>query len=154
MIQGEDGQVHIAVEQDGCARIVVVRKSDYLGTITAETHTLKLDGQEQKDSPWFGGLEQYRTSAKFVGPQLQIKARTSGGSTLTMIYSLTPDQDRRADPDAKSTNRISTRPQGCQVGAKRRGVTTHFPARGQLDAKRALFGCAVLGPEWMVGYLR
>jgi hypothetical protein len=93
MIQGEDGQVHIAIDQHECDRISIVRKNNYLGTITSETHTLKLDGQDQKDSPWLGSTEQYRTSAKFVGAELQVKARTTGGSTLTMIYSLTPARD-------------------------------------------------------------
>jgi hypothetical protein len=93
MIQGEDGQVHIAIEQHGCDRIDIVRKNNYLGEITSETHNLKLDGQERKDSPWFGGSEQYSTSAKFIGSRLQIKARTTGGSTLTMIYSLAPSRD-------------------------------------------------------------
>ena len=51
MIQFEDGQVHIAIDQHGCDRISIVRKSGYLGTLTSETHVLKLDGKEQKDSP-------------------------------------------------------------------------------------------------------
>lgn len=93
MIQGEDGQVHIAIEQHECDRINIVRKSGYLGKITSETHILKLDGKDQKDLSWLGGREQYMTSAKFVGSELQIKARTAGGSTLTMIYSLTPGGD-------------------------------------------------------------
>ncbi len=68
-------------------------KSNYLGTITSETHTLKLDGKEQKDSSWFGSVDQYRTSAEFVGSELQVKAKTTGGSTLRMSYSLTPAHD-------------------------------------------------------------
>ena len=93
MIQGEDGQVYITIDQHECDRISIVRKSNYLGTITSEKHLLKLDGKDQKDSPWLGSTEQYRTSAKFVGSELQVKARTVGGSTLTMIYSLTPVRD-------------------------------------------------------------
>ena len=92
-LQGEDGQVHIAIEQHGCGHIDIVRRSTYLGATTTETHALKLDGQEQKDSPWLGGREQYRTSARFVGSQLQIRARTTGGASLKMIYSLTPSRD-------------------------------------------------------------
>ena len=76
MIQGEDGQVHIAIDQHDCDRISIVRKNNYLGTITSETHILKLDGKDQKDSPWFGSSEQYRTSAKFVGSELRVTART------------------------------------------------------------------------------
>ena len=90
-LQGEDGQVHIAIEQHGCDHIDIVRRSTYLGATTTETHALKLDGQEQRDSPWLGGREQYRTSAKFVISQ--IRARTTSGGSLTMIYSLTPSRD-------------------------------------------------------------
>ena len=90
MIQGEDGQVRIAIDQHECDRSNIVRKSNYLGTITSEKHILKLDGKNQKDLPWLGSTEQYRTSARFVGSELRVKARTTGGSTLTMIYSLTP----------------------------------------------------------------
>lgn len=91
--RGEDGQVHIAIEQHGCNHIEIVRRISYLGATTTETHALKLDGREQKDSPWLRGREQYRTSAKFVGSQLQIRATTTGGASLTMIYSLTPSRD-------------------------------------------------------------
>jgi hypothetical protein len=41
----------------------------------------------------FGSVEQYWTSAKFVGSELQVKSRTTGGSTLTMSYSLTQARD-------------------------------------------------------------
>jgi len=98
MIQGEDGQVHIAIDQHGCDRISIVRKSGYLGTITSVTHVLKLDGKEQKDSPWFGPKEPNRTSAKFVGSELQVRARLTSGSTLTLIYSLTSTGDLLEDP--------------------------------------------------------
>ena len=85
---------HIAIDQARkCDRISIVKKSGYLGTTTSETHILTLGGKDQKDSPWLGSTEQYRTSAKFVGAELQVKARTTGGSTLTMIYSLTPARD-------------------------------------------------------------
>lgn len=93
MIQGEDGQVHISIDQRRCDRITIVRKSGYLGKITFEKHTLNLDGIDQKDSPWLGGSEQFRTSARFVGSKLEVKARTSSGSTLTLIYSLTSSSD-------------------------------------------------------------
>ena len=93
VIQGEDGDVHIAIEQHQCDRIEIIRRNNYLGTTTSETHKLRIDGQEQEDSPWFGGREQYRTSAKFVGPELQIRTRTTGGSNITLIYSLTPSRD-------------------------------------------------------------
>jgi hypothetical protein len=111
MIQGEDGQVHIAIHQHECDRINIVRKNNYLGTIRSETHILKLDGKDQKDSPWFGSSEQYRTSAKFVGSELRVKARTTSGSTLTMIYSLTPARDLMEEE--------VTDPRGVPVVAKR-----------------------------------
>jgi hypothetical protein len=112
MIQGEDGQVHIAIDQHECDRISIVRKNSYLGTTTSETHILKLNGTDQKDSPWLGGTEQYLTSAKFVGSELQVRARLVGGSTLTMIYSLTPARDLLEE--ARLTNR-----RGVPVLAKR-----------------------------------
>src|SRR5438093_1644537 len=57
MIQGEDGQVHISIEQEGCARATIVRQSGYLGTVTSEKHALKLDGTPQEDSPWLGSTD-------------------------------------------------------------------------------------------------
>jgi len=97
MIQGEDGEVHISVKQERCDRINIVRNSGYLGTITSEVHMLKLDGKVQEDSPWMGSADQYKTSAKFDGSVLQLQARTPRGTTLTMIYSLTPDRDLLED---------------------------------------------------------
>ncbi|HYR43127.1 MAG TPA: carboxypeptidase-like regulatory domain-containing protein, partial [Terriglobia bacterium] len=92
MIQGEDEQVHISVKQERCDRINIVRNSGYPGTITSEAHVLKLDGKVQEDSPWMGSTDRYKTSAKFDGSVLQLQARTPRGTTLTMIYSLTPDR--------------------------------------------------------------
>jgi hypothetical protein len=97
VVQGEDGQVHLVIDQHECDRIHIVEKSNYLGTISTETHTLKLDGKEQKDSGWMGGTEEYRTSAKFVGSSLQIEAKTLSGSTLRIIYSLTRARDLLED---------------------------------------------------------
>ena len=91
--QGEDGQVLITIDQQECDRITIVRRNNYLGTITSERHVLKLDGKDQKDSPWLGGSEQYRTSAKFVGSELQVTTRLTRGSTFTMIYALTAAGD-------------------------------------------------------------
>jgi hypothetical protein len=93
MFQGEDGQVHISIEQEQCDRVTIRRESGYLGTITSEKHVLKLDGTVQKDSPWLGSTEQYKTSAKFNDSALQIEARAPTGSTLAMIYSQTPEGD-------------------------------------------------------------
>ena len=93
MIQGEDGQVHISIEQERCDRVTIRRESGYLGTITSEKHVLKLDGTVQEDSPWFGSTNQYKTSAKFNNSALQIEARAPTGSTLSMIYSRTPEGD-------------------------------------------------------------
>jgi hypothetical protein len=96
VIQGEDGQVHISIEQQGCERATIVRESGYLGTITTEKHALKLDGTVQDDSPWWGSQDQYKSSAVFNGSALQIEAKTAT-STLTMIYSLTPEGDLLED---------------------------------------------------------
>ena len=93
MIQGEDGQVHIFIEQEHCDRVTIRRETGYLGTITAEKHVLKLDGTSQEDSSWFCGTERYKTSAKFSDSALQIQARMATGNTFTMIYSLTPEGD-------------------------------------------------------------
>jgi hypothetical protein len=90
---GEDGQVQTTIHQQRCNRVDIVIKSKYLGIITSETHALKLDGKDQKDSPWFGSVEQYRTSAKFVGSELLVTARTTDGSILTLSYTLTPARD-------------------------------------------------------------
>ena len=96
MIQGEDGQVHISILQERCDRAIIRRDSGYLGKITSEEHVLKLDGTVQEDSPWLGSTDQYKTSVKFNKSALQIGARTTG-STLTMIYSLTPEGDLLED---------------------------------------------------------
>jgi hypothetical protein len=93
VVQGEDGQIHLVIDQHECDRINILEKTNYLGTITTETHTLKLNGKEQKDSGWMGGTEDYRTSAKFVGSSLKITAKTVSGSTLTITYSLTRARD-------------------------------------------------------------
>ena len=82
-----------SIEQEQCDRVTIRRESGYLGTITSEKHVLKLDGTVQKDSPWLGSTEQYKTSAKFNDSALQIEARAPAGSTLTMIYSRTPEGD-------------------------------------------------------------
>lgn len=97
VMQGEDGQVQIVITQHDCDRIEIVRNNNYLGTVSSERHTLKLDGKDQKDSPWLGSPEQYRISAKFVGSELHVKARTTTGSALTMIYSLNSAGDLLED---------------------------------------------------------
>jgi len=93
MIQAEDGQVYISIEQKRCDRASIRREIGYLGTITGERHLLKLDGTAQEDPPWFGEAETYKTSAKFNDSALHIEAKSKSGSTLTMIYSLTPEGD-------------------------------------------------------------
>ena len=92
-IEGEDGKVYISIEQHACESVSIVRKSDYLGTITFEKHVLKLDGKVQNDSPWLGGSEQYRTSARFVGSALRVEARSTSSAVLAVIYSLTSRRD-------------------------------------------------------------
>jgi hypothetical protein len=104
--QGEDGQVHISIQQHGCDRIRIRRNTNYLGaTINVEEHLLKLNGSEQRDSAWFGGSEPYRTSAKFVGSELQVHAKSAGGTAFTMFYSLTPDRDLLEEGPAKGLDR-------------------------------------------------
>ena len=93
MIQGEDGQVHISIEQEHCDRVTIRREIGYLGTITGEAHVFKLDGTVQDDPPWFGETDQYKTSAKFDDSTLRIEARSNTGNTLTMIYARTPEGD-------------------------------------------------------------
>jgi hypothetical protein len=88
MIQGEDGQVHISIVQQGCERITIIRENSYLGDVTTERHILTIDGKAQPDSAWFGGLKQSKTSAKFVGSKLQLEVQTPGDLTVTMVYSL------------------------------------------------------------------
>jgi len=97
VFQGEDGQVHISILQEHCDRAIIRRDSGYLGKITSEEHVLKLDGTVQHDSPWLGSTDRYETSAKFNDSALQIEARTTTGSTLTMIYSLTSEGDLREE---------------------------------------------------------
>ena len=93
LLQGEDGQVYISIEQKRCDRASIRREIGYLGTITGEKHLLKLDGTVREDPPWFGEAEPYKTSAKFNDSALHIEAKSKSGSTLTMIYSLTPEGD-------------------------------------------------------------
>ena len=93
MIQGEDGQVHIAIVQYKCDRIAIVRKNSYLGSQTSEKHTLALDGKEHADTPWLGARRQPRTSARFVGSELVVDTVTTGDGTLTLLYSLTSTGD-------------------------------------------------------------
>jgi hypothetical protein len=88
VIQGEDGQVHISIQQERCDRLTIRRETGYLGTITGEKHVLILDGLFQDDPPWFGGTERYKTLAQFNDSTLHIQARSSRGNTLRMIYSL------------------------------------------------------------------
>ena len=73
VVRGEAGQVHIVISTSASASISSI--NDYVGTMSTESHGLKLDGNEQKDSGWMGGTGEYRTSAKFVGSALQIRAR-------------------------------------------------------------------------------
>ena len=94
MLQGEDGQVHISIRQRKCDSVTIIRKSDYLGTTTSETHILTLDGKEQPDSPWYGHSPvQNISSAKFVGSELVIDVKVAGDSPLTVFYSLNSERD-------------------------------------------------------------
>jgi len=97
IFQGEDGQVHISILQERCDRVTIRRDSGYLGKITSEEHVLKLDGTVQDDASWLGSTDRYQTSAKFNDSTLQFEARTTTGSTLTMIYSLNSEGDLREE---------------------------------------------------------
>jgi hypothetical protein len=114
MFQGEDGQVHISILQERCDRAIIRRDSGYLGKITSEEHVLKFDGTVQDDSPWLGSTDRYETSAKFNDSALQIEARTTTGSTLTMIYSLTSEGDLREEA------LINDRPGGSVVAKRQK----------------------------------
>jgi hypothetical protein len=92
MIQGEDGQVHIYVQQNACDRIVIERRTSYLGKITSEKHSLRLDGKPQVDMAWLGQPGKVETSAKFDGDVLRVvtkAASTDSQSTMKWNYSLT-----------------------------------------------------------------
>lgn len=89
MAQGEDGQVYTSIVQHGCDRIEMAVKSYYLGELSAENHTFRLDGIERADSR---GSERYRSSARFVGCELRVTI-TDSRTTHTEIYSLNPAGD-------------------------------------------------------------
>src|SRR5437667_3380061 len=72
VIQGEDGQVFITITQQGCRQMTVERTNNYLGTITREKHTLKLDGVFHPDSSWYGGVDKEKSAAKFVSGKLEL----------------------------------------------------------------------------------
>ena len=98
MIQGEDGQVHIIIEQRGCGTITIARKTGYLGTVTSERHDLRLDGVLQRDTGWFGGSDKQVTSARFVPGGLEIVARPASAGKRTELfwkelYELLPNGD-------------------------------------------------------------
>ena len=61
---GEDGQVDITIMQSDCKQIRIERRANYLGTITAETHVLVLDGQFHDDTSWYGAVDKVRTAAR------------------------------------------------------------------------------------------
>ena len=105
VLQGEDGQVQITIVQHECDLVEIVRTSNYLGEVSSETHDLTTDGKERKDSPWFGGAEQYRTSARFVGSALEVKTRTNNGGAFALLYSLTRARDL-VEEDRSSGGRI------------------------------------------------
>ena len=96
MVQGEDGQVHILIEQRGCNRLTIVRRTGYLGKVTPEKHVLELDGIARDDSGWFAGPGRYKTSAKFDGAILHVEARSDNG-VLVMNYSSTAESDLLED---------------------------------------------------------
>jgi len=125
MIQAEDGQVYVSIEQKRCDRASIRREIGYLGTITGEKHSLKLDGNIQEDPPWFGEAERYKTSAMFNESALHIEARSNSGSTLTMIYSLTTEGDLLEEV------LLNGRGDGGPIVAKRVGSVSFFESNRQ-----------------------
>ena len=93
VLQGEDGQVHISIKQDQCKTITITRDTGYLGKVTSEVHTYRVDGTTQPDSGWYGGDEKYQGTARFTPTSLRIELRANDGSTRTMLFSLTPRRD-------------------------------------------------------------
>ena len=92
IIQGEDGQVNIAIQQHECDRINIVRKSNYFGRITSEKHMLKLDGKDQQDSPWLGGADSTRLRRSLLARNYG-KSKNHKSSDPHNLYSLTPARD-------------------------------------------------------------
>lgn len=78
--QGEDGLVRWSIVQTRCEQIRIDRITNYLGKITTEQHTLKLDGKFQNDTGWLGSPGRYQTSAKFTSAALEIIVRSPGGN--------------------------------------------------------------------------
>jgi hypothetical protein len=108
-----------------CDRASIRREIGYLGTITGEKHSLKLDGNVQEDPPWFGEAERYKTSAMFNESALHIEARSNSGSTLAMIYSLTPEGDLLEEVV------LNGRGDGGPIVAKRVGSVSFFESNRQ-----------------------
>ena len=90
----------ISIRQNDCNRIAIVRNTGYLGTTTSEKHVLRLDGKEQADTAWFGGLKRHRTAAGFVGHELLVNTKAVGDIAITIIYSLNSDRDLQEAVDA------------------------------------------------------
>jgi hypothetical protein len=97
VLQGEDGQVHISIRQDGCTNIAIIRETGYLGKITREEHRFRVDGTTQPDSGWYGGTEKYQGTAHFTPSELRIELRALDGTMRTMLFSLTPKGDLLED---------------------------------------------------------
>src|SRR5262245_58113709 len=66
IIQGEDGQVRLTITQKSCEEIRIDRTNNYLGKVSREQHSLKIDGKFQTDTPWLGSSQPNQTSAKFI----------------------------------------------------------------------------------------
>ena len=92
-LHGEDGRVDITITQSACQRITIARKSNYLGRITNEKHIIRLDGNFQDDSSWYGGLDRERSSARFVAANMElvVKAASSDKIFWKVLYELLPD---------------------------------------------------------------
>src|SRR3974390_2428425 len=72
MIQGEEGQVHLAIDPDECLKITIERTTNHPGAkATKEKHTCALDGILHPGG-WNGAGEGARSSAKFVSGRLEL----------------------------------------------------------------------------------
>jgi hypothetical protein len=73
--------VHIYVQHNACNGIVIEHRNSYLGKITSERHSLRLDGKSRADIPWLGQSGKSETSAQGGRPARGHRDKTSPGAT-------------------------------------------------------------------------
>jgi hypothetical protein len=93
MIQSEDGQVHLAIDQDECLQITIERTTNHSGAkATKEKHTFALDGVLHPGA-WNGAPEGGRSSAKFVSGKLELTVASATGEVISKeTWQLLPDK--------------------------------------------------------------